>query len=69
MTAKDLAELMLDGSLGYTPEDDASFIAKKYLEAVKLIEDTFDEYNRTGHLSTKLCLRAGVQLSEDPADT
>lgn len=68
MTAKDLAELILDGSLGYTPENDASFIARKYLEAVKLIEDVFDEYNRTGHLSTKLCLLAGEHLSENPAD-
>ena len=67
MTSKELAEAMLDGSLNYRPTDDACFIAKSHLALITLIEKTFDEYNSTGHLSTKLCLQAGVLLSQDPA--
>ena len=32
MNAKQLAEGMIDGSLGYAPEDDAHFIAESYLK-------------------------------------
>ena len=27
------------------------------------LEETFDEYNGTGHLSTRLCLQVGIMLS------
>ena len=67
MTAKELAEAMLDGSLNYSPTDDASYIAKSYIALADLVEKTFEEYNSTGHLSTNLCLQAGGLLSHDPA--
>jgi len=67
MNAKDLAEAMISGELNYTPEDDASSIAKSYLKLAEFVVNVFDEYNGTGHLSTKTCLKGGFLLSEDPA--
>ena len=67
MTSKELAEAMLDGSLNYSPTDDACSIAKSHLALIDLVEKTFEEYSSTGHLSIQSCLRAVELLDNDPA--
>ena len=35
---------------------------KRIDELEKALADTFEEYNTTGHLSTRLCVRTGILL-------
>ena len=67
MTARELAESMIDGTLNYSPTDDACSIAKSYLALADLVEEALDKYNNTGRLSTALRLQVGALLSHDPA--
>ena len=38
MTAKELAEMMINGNLDYKPENDAHWIATKYIELAEEVE-------------------------------
>lgn len=40
MTRTELAEAMIDGSLGYKPTDDAVFMAEGYINLSRLMEMT-----------------------------
>jgi len=61
MTAKQLAEMMISGDLGYKPENDAHWIATKYLELEAVTKKLI--------LSRSLInrLEANSIMSEDPA--
>lgn len=66
MNAKELAESMLDGSLGYTPEDDAHFIAESYLTMRRQLSEIY-ELTRAG-FPVLGSIRGALELqNKDPA--
>lgn len=67
MTAKDLAEAMLDGSLNYSPIDDACFIARRYIALQTLIEEVLHEYSTTEKLTLSTFSKALSVVEYDPA--
>lgn len=66
MNAKDLAEVMLDGSLNYEPEDDAHFIAESYLKMHEAVREIYElsTFGRPVEDALKSCLES---QSYDPA--
>ena len=62
MIAKDLAEMMINGDLDYTPENDAYHIALKYIELADEVERSLLSIPS---LESRIKLR--LILSEDPA--
>ncbi len=61
MTAKELAEMMINGNLDYTPENDAHWIAEKYIQLCETIEDNFGDLMSEGRKEIR------AVLDEDPA--
>ena len=64
MIAKDLAEMMINGDLDYKPENDAYWIAKKYIELSGEVEKSLLSIPS---LESRIRLR--LILDEDPAKT
>lgn len=67
MDAKTLAESMLNGFLGYSPEDDACSIAKSYIELAGLVERALTQLYSSGAISTRAVRDIRKSLDSDPA--
>ena len=53
------------GACGSETADHNLMKVNKYVKQLEqMLIDTFEEYNSTGHLSTKLCIKSGLLLSE-----
>ena len=61
MTAKQLAEMMISGDLDYKPENDAYWIAEKYIQLCDALDDNFADLTSEGRKEIR------AVLDEDPA--
>jgi len=61
VTAKQLAKMMINGDLDYKPENDAHWIAEKYIQLHDAVMESFNE------LPVETMKKLKVIMCEDPA--
>lgn len=60
MIAKELAQMMISGDLDYTPENDAYWIAEKYIQLADAAEKIIKDHSLVNRIEIRLI------MEEDP---
>ncbi len=68
MTANDLAEMMINGELDYSPSSDARVLAGQYIEAAGLLRAVAASEDDK-QLPLALRLEIAAHIGRDPANT